>query len=69
MLFMLLTHMSNFLPIRCIYYKNLQFKQLIDNIAIDFWSSKNFACMKDVKRKCNQMINLSKFTSNKKNIE
>ena len=66
MLFMLLTHMSNFLPIRYIYYKNLQFKQLIDNIAIDFWSSKNFACMKDVKRKCNPMINLSKFTSNKK---
>ena len=39
-------------------YKNLQFKQFIDDIAI--------ASMKDIRRRCNPMINLSKFTSNKK---
>ena len=50
MFFMLLTYMSNFVPIRyyllydlqmyfsyiILYYKNLLHKQLIDDIAIDF---------------------------------
>ena len=49
-----------------LYYKNLKLKYLIDNIAIDLWSSRNFATMEDVKRKYNQMVGLLKFTSNKK---
>ena len=52
-----------------LYYKNLKLKYLIDNIAIDLWSSRNFATMEDVKRKYNQMVDLLKFTSNKKNKE
>ena len=47
-------------------YKNLQFKHLIDNITIDFLFSENFANMKNIRRKCKLMVNLSKFTSNKK---
>ena len=47
-------------------YKNLQFKQFIDNIAIDFLFSRNFANIKDIRRKCNPMVDLSKFISNKK---
>ena len=39
---------------------------MIDNIAIDLWSYWNFANMKEIRRKCNPMVNLSKFTSNKK---
>ena len=47
-------------------YKNFQFKQLIDGIAIDLSSSGNFASMVDIRRKYNPMIDLSKFTFNKK---
>ena len=47
-------------------YKNLKLKNLIDSIAIDFLFSKNFASMKDIRRRCNLMIALSKFTFNKK---
>ena len=36
---------------------------LIDNIAIDFFFSINFASMEDIKRKCNLLF--VKFTSNK----
>ena len=43
-------------------YKNLKFKLLIDKRAIDIWFTKNFTSTKDIKRKCNLMINLSKFT-------
>ena len=32
------------------YYKNLKFKHLIDNIVINFWSSKNFTNIKDRKK-------------------
>ena len=39
---------------------------MIDNIAIDIWSLKNFASMDNIRRKCNLMVDLSKFTSNKK---
>ena len=38
---------------------------MIDNIAIDLWSSWNFASMEDIRKKCNSMIELSKFTFNK----
>ena len=34
-------------------YKNSKFKYLIDDIAIDLWSSWNFVNMKDIRRKCN----------------
>ena len=44
----------------------LKFKHLIENIAINLWSSENFASMEDIKRKCKPIVNLSKFTSNKK---
>ena len=39
---------------------------MVDNIAIDLWFYENFISMKDIRRKCNSMIDLSKFTSNKK---
>ena len=44
----------------------MQFKQFIDDIAIDNKFSRNFARMENIRRKCNPMVNLSKFTSNKK---
>ena len=47
-------------------YKNLKFKYLIDDITIDFWSSRNFTSIEDLRRKCNPMVDLSKFISNKK---
>ena len=46
-------------------YKNLKFKYLIDDIVIDLRFSRNFVNMQDIRRKCNLMMNLSKFTSNK----
>ena len=46
-------------------YKNSKFKDLIDDITIDFWSSWNFASMKNIRRKYNLMVNFSQFTSNK----
>ena len=72
--------MSNLVTIRCyllfdqyayflcrlLNYKRLKFKHLIDNITIDFWSSGNFASMKNIKRKYNPMMDLLKFTFNKK---
>ena len=39
---------------------------MIDDIATDFLSSKNFANMKDIRIKCNSTVDFSKFTSNKK---
>ena len=36
-------------------YKNMQFKQLIDSIAIDLGSSRDFASIDDIRRKCNPM--------------
>ena len=72
--------MSNFISIGCYFlcnlevyilciilnYKNLQFKKFIDNIAIDLYSSRNLASMKDIRERCNPMVDLSKFTCNKK---
>ena len=39
---------------------------MINDIAIDIWFSENFASMEDIRRKCNSMVDLSKFTFNKK---
>ena len=44
-------------------YKNSKF---LDEITIDLWFYWIFASMKDIRRKCNPMVDLSKFTSNKK---
>ena len=44
----------------------MKFKYLIDNIAINFCFSKNFANMEDKRKKCSQMMDMSKFTFNKK---
>ena len=38
---------------------------MINVIVIDFWFSWNFASMKNVNKKCNLMVDLSKFTFNK----
>ena len=39
-------------------YKNLKFKYLIDDIAIDFLFYRNFASMEDIRRKYDPMVNL-----------
>ena len=40
-------------------YKNSKFKDFIDDIVIDLWSFWNFANIKDTRRKCNSIVNLS----------
>ena len=40
-------------------YKNLKFKYLFDIIDIDFWSSKNFMNIEDMRRKYNPNVDLS----------
>ena len=50
-------------------YKNLQFKQFINDIAINLQFSRNFASMEYIRRRCNLMVDFSKLASNKKNIE
>ena len=47
-------------------YKNLKFKHLIDNVVINFWSFIIFASIEDIRRRCNLIVDLSKFISNKK---
>ena len=80
MFFMFLIHILNFVSIGyyllydlevyilCIIlnYKNLQFKKFIDDIVINLYFSWNFASMEDIKRRYNLIVDLSKFTSNKK---
>ena len=46
--------------------KKLKFKQFIDKITIDLWFFRNFTSMEDIRRRYNQMVDLSKFTSNKR---
>ena len=48
------------------YYKlqKLEFKQLVDDMAIDVWSSWNFLSIENIWRWCNQMVDLSNFTFN-----
>ena len=43
----------------------LKFKYSIDNITINFLSFKNIVSMKNIRRKLNLVIDLSKFTFNK----
>ena len=78
MYFTLLIHISNSISIKyyllydllayilniILNYKNLQFKQLIDVISINF-QSRNFARMEYIKRGCNSMMDLAKCISNK----
>ena len=40
-----------------------------NDINIDIWYFGNFENMENIRRKCNLMMDLSKFTFNKKNIE
>ena len=42
----------------------MKFKQFIDDIAIGFNFFRNFASIKNIRRKNNLIVNLSKFTSN-----
>ena len=44
----------------------MQFKQFIDDIAIDIYFFRNFASIEDIRRRCNPMVDLLKFTFNKK---
>ena len=39
---------------------------MIDNIATNLWFSGNYASIKDIRRKCNSIADLSKFIFNKK---
>ena len=81
MLFLSLTYMSNFicqsdviyysihkLIFLCIilYYENLKFKYLINDIINNIWFNGNFASTKAITRKCNILVNSLKFTLNKK---
>ena len=49
-----------------LYYKNLKFKHLVDNIVIDLRFSRNFTSMEVIRRECNLIVDLLKFSSNKK---
>ena len=46
--------------------QNLKFKHFIDNITINFWSFWIFASLKEIQRKYNLKVDLSKFTYNTK---
>ena len=73
--------MSNFMSIRSyftIYFyflyiilnnKNLKFRDLSDDLFIDIWSFWKFSSIEDLrKKKCNLIVDLPKFTSNKKRL-
>ena len=60
----LLYDLQSYILCTILNYKNLQFKQFIDDIVIGQFS-RNFASMEEIRRKCNPMVNLSKFISNK----
>ena len=46
----------------------MKFKHLIDNIAINYIFYENFASMEDIRKKCNLIVELWKFITNKKII-
>ena len=80
MFFTLLIQISNFVPIEyyllydllvyilliILNYKNLQFKQFVNNMAIDLLFFKNFTNIGDIKKRCKPMMDLLKFKSSKK---
>lgn len=39
----------------------MKFKLLIDKVSTYLWSTKNFTSINDIKKKCNLIIDLSKF--------
>ena len=47
-------------------YKNLKFKRLINDKAIDLLSFEKFVRMKEIKSKCYLIVNFSKLISYKK---
>ena len=47
----------------------MKFKYLVDDITIDLWFPGNFVSMEHIKRKCNLVVEFSKYSSNKINIE
>ena len=47
----------------------MPFKWFVDDITINLWFFRDYASMTDIKRRCNPMVDLSKSTFNKKNIE
>ena len=46
----------------------MKFIYLIDTIVIDFLSSWDFISIDDIIKKCNLIVDLLKFTSNKKDV-
>ena len=60
-------HMIHKLIFICIilYYKNLKFKHLTDDIVLDFWFFGYLTSIKNIRRKYNLMVDLLKFISNK----
>ena len=61
-----LYNLYNYILCIILNYRNLQFKQFIDNITINLKFSRNFASIENIRKKCNPMVDLSKFTFNKK---
>ena len=49
-------------------YKNSKFKHLIDDITINIWFYWYFVNIEDIRRKRDPIVDLSKFTFNKKKI-
>ena len=47
----LLFDLENYILCIILDYKNLKFKHLIDDIALDIWFSWNFASMEDMRKK------------------
>ena len=43
----------------------MKFEYLFDDITIHIWSLENFVSVEDIVRKCNPILNLLKFISNK----
>ena len=52
-----------------LFIHNLKFKHFLNEVVINLKSSRNFANMKGVRRKCNLLVSFLKFKFNKKNIE
>ena len=66
MIIALYYHTKTLISFLCKQWLNPKTKQLTNNKVTDLWSSRNFASMKNIRRKCNPIVDLSKFTFNKK---